>query len=78
MTPKPKKRCSILLLREIETFLEVLWLRLHLLIQGMRVRSLVGKLGSCMSHGQKTKTENRNNIVTDSVGTLKMVPSLNG
>ena len=38
MAPKHKKRCSILLLREMETFLEVLWLRLSLVIQGMRVR----------------------------------------
>ena len=33
----------------------------------------VGELGSHVPHGQKTKTENRSNIVTNSIKTLKMV-----
>ena len=36
--------------------------------------SLVGKLRSHMPHGQKTRTWDRSNIVTDSIKTLKMVP----
>jgi len=34
---------------------------------------LIGELRSHMPHGQKTKTYNRSNIVTNSVKTLKMV-----
>ena len=35
----------------------------------VQVPSLVGELGSYMPHGLKTKTENRSNIVTNSVKT---------
>ena len=35
------------------------WLGLHLPLQGVWVWSLVGKLGSPMTHGQKTKTETK-------------------
>ena len=35
--------------------LAVLWLRLHLPMQRVRVRSLTGELRTHMSHGQKTK-----------------------
>ena len=38
---------------------------------GGAVRSLVGKLRSHMPHGQKTKTQNRSNIVTNSIKTFK-------
>ena len=37
------------------------------------VRALTGEPRSHMPQGQKTKTENRNNIVTNSIKTLKMV-----
>ena len=40
---------------------------------GVQVQSLVWKLRSYMPHGQKTKAENRNNIVTNSIKTFKMV-----
>ena len=38
------------------TFLAVQWLRLHLPMQEVPVRSLVRELRSHMPHGQKTKT----------------------
>ena len=38
----------------------------------VQVPSLVGELGSYMPHGLKTKTENRSNIVTNSIKMLKM------
>ena len=48
------------------------WLRLHLLMQ-LWVQSLIGKLRSHRPCSQKTKTGNRNNIVTNSIQTLKGV-----
>ena len=42
-------------------------------MQRVQVQALVGELRSHMPQGQKTKTENRNNIVTNSIKTLKMV-----
>ena len=51
--------------------LTVQWLRLCLPMQGVWVRSLIEELRSHTSHGQNTKTENRNNIVTNLVKTLK-------
>ena len=39
-----------------QTSLVVQWLRLHLAMQGVQIRSLVGELRSHMPHGQKTKT----------------------
>ena len=39
----------------------------------MQVRSLVRELGSHMPPGQKSKTLNRSNTVTNSIETLKMV-----
>ena len=39
----------------------VQWLRLCLPIQGVRVQSLVGKLTSHMSHGQKPKQKQYSN-----------------
>ena len=53
--------------------LAVQWLRLRLPMQEVRVRSLVGGLGSHMPQGQNTKTENRSNTVINSIKTLKMV-----
>ena len=44
-------------------------------MQGVQVWSLVGELRSHMPRGQKTKTLNRSNIVTNSIKTLKMVPT---
>ena len=55
------------------TSLAVQWLRLRLPMQAVHVRSLVGELRSHMPHGQKTKTQNRSNIITHSVKALKMV-----
>ena len=49
------------------------WLRLHFSMQGEWVPSLVGELKSYMPPGQKTKTQNRINIVTNLIKTLKMV-----
>ena len=49
------------------------WLRLHLPIEGVSVLSVVGELGSYMSPGQKTETQNRSNLVTNSVKTSKLV-----
>ena len=53
------------------TSLVVQWLRLHLIVQEVRVRSAVGELRSYMPQGQKIKTRNRSNIAK-SVKTLKM------
>ena len=44
-----------LLIRQTGTSLAVQWLRLHLPMQGVQVRSLVGKLRFHMRCGQKTK-----------------------
>ena len=55
------------------TSLLVQWLRLHLPMQGVQVQSLARELGSHMPCGRKTKTWNRNNILTNSIKTLKMV-----
>ena len=55
------------------TSLVVQELRLHLPLQGMHVQSLVRELGSHMACGQKTKTENRSNVVTNPINTLNMV-----
>ena len=57
------------------TFQAVQWLRLHLPMQGVRVRSLVWKLRSHMPCDHKTKTlkNNRSNSVTNSISTFKMV-----
>lgn len=49
------------------------WLRLCLPIEGVSVLSVVGELGSYMSPGQKTETQNRSNLVTNSVKTSKLV-----
>ena len=51
----------------------VQWLRFRLPMQGVWVQSLVRKLRSHISLGQKTKTWNRSSIVTNSRKTLKMV-----
>ena len=48
-------------------------LRQSLPIQGTWVRSLVQELRSHMPHSQKTETENRSNVVTNSIKTLKLV-----
>ena len=49
------------------------WLRLRLPIEGVPVPSLVGELGSHMSPGQKNETQNRSNLVMNSVKTSKLV-----
>ena len=49
------------------------WLRHCLPVQELQVQSLVREVRSHMPHGQKTKTSNRSNILTDSTKTLKMV-----
>ena len=54
------------------TCLVVQWLlRLCLSMPGILVQSLVGEVRSNMPHCQKTKTENRNDNVTNSIKTLK-------
>ena len=61
------------------TSLAVGWLRLCLPMQRVQVRSLVMEVRSHIPHSQKqtnkqkTKKPPRNNIVTDSIKTLKMV-----
>ena len=56
------------------TSLVVHWLTLRLAVQGALVRSLVGELRSHMPPGPKKQSaENRSNIVTRSVKTLKIV-----
>ena len=42
-------------------------------MQGVQVRSLVGELRSHVPLGQEIETENRSNIVTNSIKTLKMI-----
>ena len=51
----------------------VQWLRLCLPMQGVQVQPLVGELRSHMPYDPKTKMQNRSNIVTNSIKTLKMV-----
>ena len=53
------------------TSLVVQGLRLCLPMQGVQFPSLVGELRSHMPLGQKTKTANRNNIVTNLIKTFK-------
>jgi len=48
-------------------------LRFHLLMQRPHVPSLSGEPRFHMPGGKKTKTQNRNNIVTNSIETFKMV-----
>ena len=57
------------------TPLEDQWLRVCLPIEGVPVPSLVGELRSHMSPGQKkkNKTQNRSNLLTNSVKTSKLV-----
>ena len=56
------------------TSLLVQCLRLCLPMQGVWVQCLIGKLRSPhMAWGQETKTENRNNIIANSVKTYKMI-----
>ena len=51
---------------------EIWWLKLCLLVQGIRVQFLVGELKSHMTGGKKSKLyKNRSNIVTNSVQILK-------
>ena len=46
----------VLMIRAVETSLVVQWLRPHPPMQGVQVRTLVGKLRSHVPHSQKTKT----------------------
>ena len=55
----------------------VQWLKLSLPMQRVQVQALVGEPRSHMPQGQNTKAENRNNSVTNSIKTLKMVPIKN-
>jgi len=55
------------------TPLEDQLLRVSLPIEGVQVPSLVGELKSHMSPGQKTKTQKRSKLVTNSVKTSKLV-----
>ena len=61
---------DILKTSQLGTSLVVQWLRLRLPKQGVKVRSLVGELGSHMPHGQKTRTYNSSNTVTNSIKTF--------
>ena len=52
----------------------VQWLRLRLPMQGVWIQSLLwGELRSHMFVAKKPKHKNRNNIVTNSIKTLKIV-----
>ena len=51
----------------------VQWLRLHLPMQGVWVRSLVRELRFHIPRGQKTKTKSRSYIATNSIKTLKIL-----
>ena len=55
------------------TSLVVQWLRLRLPMQEVGVWPLVREFRAYMPLGQETKTENRSNIVTNSIKTLKMI-----
>jgi len=57
----------------IRTSLVVRCLGLCLSLQGVQVRSLVRELRNHMPSSQKTKTQNRSYIATNSTKTLKMV-----
>ena len=57
----------------IRTSLVVQCLGLCLSLQGVQVRSLVRELRNHMPSSQKTKTQNRSYIATNSTKTLKMV-----
>ena len=57
----------------VGTSLGVHWLRLHLPMQRVWVPSLVWELRSHMLCSKNNKTENRSNIVTNSIKTFKMV-----
>ena len=48
-------------------------LSVQLPVQGLPVWSLIRELRSHMPHGQKTKTWNRSNVVTNTINTSKMV-----
>ena len=55
------------------TSLVVQWLRRHLPMLGVRLRSLVRKLRPHMPCGQNTITKSRNNIAINLIKPLKMV-----
>ena len=48
-------------------------MKISFLMQEVQVQSLIRELRSHMPRGQKNKTENRSNIVTNSIKTLKMI-----
>ena len=50
------------------------WLGFRLPVQGVRIPPLVRELRSHMPQGQKPKTRNRSNIITNSIKTLKSGP----
>ena len=53
--------------------LVVQWLKFCFLMQGLWVQFLVGKQRSHAPRGQNIKSQNRSNIVTNSIKTFKMV-----
>lgn len=55
------------------TSLVIQWFRCCLPIRGMQIQSLVREVRSHMPASQKTQTQNRNNIVTSPIKTLKIV-----
>ena len=58
------------------TSLVLQWWRRHLPMQGVWVWALIGELRSHMTHGQKKQlqnVDNRSNVATNSIRTLKMV-----
>ena len=65
--------CMLLRMVGKGTSLAVQWLWFHLPVQGVLVQSLVREPRSHKPHSQETKTQNRSNIVTSSIKTLKMV-----
>ena len=75
LTPALHKRRALTQTLTVVT-LVIQWLRRCLPMQGVQVRSLAGELRYHMPQGQKkkkSKTQNRSNIVTNSIKTLNTV-----
>ena len=50
-------------------------LSLHLPMQRVQIQPLVAELRSHMTHDQKIQTDNRSNIIINSIETLKKYPN---
>ena len=70
MQQKPIQHCKVIILQlkiNLGTFLVVQCLSLHLPMQKVQVQSLVEELRSHVTHGQKIQTDNRSNIIINSI-----------